>query len=352
MIGMTEPVKISGEVAASGSVVFQLKKLTDDLLESNEPEELKEASGQLYSLFSSITGIDDNSDNPADSTGVNLPDGKAISPKDAARCVLDFARTSKFLKGIRAALHELQKRFPDEQIEILYAGCGPFAPLAVTLSTQFNAAQIKFTLLDIHSRSLESARRLFETFGKADYVGDYVPADAATYVHPGKPHLIITETMQRALENEPQVAITSNLASGLRSGGIFIPEKITIDVCFYDPNKEYLTQPAAFDENRPASDIQENSRVRINLGRIFELRGETVSDFSGVTLKIPKEMNENLKLMLRTTVTVFDFVVLGEYESGITNPLPLHDLDMTGSGNAIEFVYCAGAKPGFKYRRV
>lgn len=353
-----DSTKTSSAPSSGNPYISQLKQITDELLFLDHPGKLMAAARRLHSLCSNITGIMDDSDNPADSLNTLLPTGTAISPKAAARCILDFARTSKFLRGIHDALLTLQKRFPQEPIEILYAGCGPFAPLAIALATRFNASQLQFTLLDIHSRSLNSARQLVQTLGLDAYVRDYIQADAASYIHQpqGSLHMVITETMQRALEKEPQVAITLNLAPQLPQGGILIPEKITVDACLYDPTKEFLPQSAGFNEAAESLETLQANRVRIHLGRVFELTAENSSDLSAktslptVTLNIPDEVNDRLSLMLVTVVTVFDAIVLNEYESGITNPVILHDFGKAEKGTRIEFHYSSGSNPGFKYR--
>ena len=340
----------------------RLKRITDELLSPHEDREaLRAAATELYSLFSSVAGIDENSNYAGDSDETWLASGKAISPKDAARCLLDYGRTSKFLRGIYAAILEAQQRFPDTTIEILYAGCGPFAPLAVPLTTRFSSTEIQFTLLDIHQRSLDAAQRIFQASGQTAFVRDYIQCDAAVYKRASHQpiHMILTEAMQTALEKEPQVALTMNLAPQLCLGGIFIPEKIAIDCCLCDLSKEF---PDESDEIQSLSQEETvKDSFRIPLGRILELTAENCGALSGsnddqggmahlpkVILEVPADIDGELNIMLLTTITVFNSVALDHYESGLTSPRVFHDLGKIGGRKRMEFAYCFGDKPGFK----
>lgn len=336
----------------------QLKQITDELLFKNEPQELEHAAIRLHSLFSKTTGLTDDSDIPADSEQILLPHGQAISPKDAARCALDSCRTAKFLKGTYTAVLEAQKRFPNTPIHVLYAGCGPFATLAIPLATQFSAGQIQFTLLDINHRSLEAAQCVVQSLGLENYVAAYVQADATVYVHPDPFHVVITEAMQKALTKEPQVAITLNLAPQLCAGGIFIPERIAIDACLYDLAKEFASLPAEASESGSSPGSFGAERIRIKLGRILELTAESFPDhfnercLPSIVLDTPGAITDGANLMLMTTITVFESIVLREYESGLTHPLHLLDFTASTCGSPIEFTYCLGSRPGFRYRWV
>src|SRR5205823_6415730 len=130
-----------------------------------------------HDLFARITWLGLQPDLPGE--GIALPGGIAISPQDAARCVLDTRRTSTFLRGLENAIAQASARFPGETIRILYAGCGPFAPFCVLPLLQFPALDVQFTLLDIHQTSLDAAMQLAETLGVQSRIRDYIRCDAA-----------------------------------------------------------------------------------------------------------------------------------------------------------------------------
>lgn len=330
---------------------------------------LRSAAAELYALFSSVTGVGDDSNHPGDSEETWLAGGKAISPRDAARCVLDYGRTSKFLRGAHAAILEARKRFPGTTIEILYAGCGPFATLAVPLAARFAPSEVRFTLLDVSGRSLDAARHVFQTFGLAASVRDYIQCDAASYRRgAGRPiHIVLAEAMQAALEEEPQVAVTMNLAPQLCPGGIFVPETIAVDVCLCDLTKEFTNIPAGADGGGDHPAGVDGGGRRIGLGRVLELDAESCRGRSaagrgdgrgvsarlrGFTLDVPPGAGGGLSVMLLTAVTVFGPIVLGECESGVTCPRVLYDLGKVEEGARLEFAYHVGKRPGFEYRLV
>jgi hypothetical protein len=222
---------------------------------------------------------------------------------------------------------------------VLYAGCGPYATLAIPLTTQFRSEQVQFTLLDIHRRSLDAVHGVAETLGVAEYIRDSIECDAAEYRHSGQPvHVIVTEVMQKALMKEPQVAVTLNLAPQLCDGGIFIPENIALDICV-----------AEVVNGMPR--LHDLDSERINLGRVFEIRPETRS-FPAVKLRVPVRLAGNRRLCILTHITVFDSITLDDLQTWLTYPTPLLDTAGLDEGTEIEFNYEMGQFPKLDYKIV
>lgn len=327
---------------------MDLSQITEELLFLNDNHgRLRTSADQYYRILSQTTGISDESSFYEDEIETYLADGKAISPKNAARCVLDYRRTSLFLRGIYAAINEAQKRFPGKKIEILYAGCGPFAALAVPFCLKFSSEEICFTLIDIHRRSLDSAAKIFQKYGFENFISDYIQSDAAFFRtgNDKKFHIIVTETMQKTLEKEPQVAITLNLADQLYENGIFIPQKITVEACLANFQKEFV-----FDSDK------QPERERIKLGKIFELTSESFAEkenlFSPKTLEIPAHPLSLSSFMLLTKIEIFDSFKLDDYNSGLTYPTILHEIGELKAGQKIRFQYITGKNPHFEFRLI
>jgi hypothetical protein len=171
--------------------------------------------------------------------------------------------------------------------------------------------------------------------------------------------------MQAALEQEPQVAITLNLAPQLCRGGIFVPEEIAVDACLCDLTKEFSMMPAEVGDGSSTADAG-GDRRRIHLGRVLELTAESCRDRAaeGVggdgygaltrprcfTLDAPTAARGSLNLALLTSVKVFGPIALGDYESAITCPRFLCDMGRVDGAARVEFAYRVGERPGFEYR--
>jgi hypothetical protein len=313
----------------------ELHAITDQLLFSEDNTKLTRAARQLYHLFLKIAGsLDSDHDS-------QLPDGRALSASEAAQCVLDVARTAKFLRGVFAAVSKAQQQFPGKRIEVVYAGCGPFAPLIIPIAKRFDPAIVRITLIDIHQESLDSVQRLVEVFGIQEHIRSFQQEDASSYTHDLPIDILIVETMQRALVAEPQVAVTLNLTKQLRREGILIPEEIAVDLAAVNLEKEF-------------TDL-DTTKVRIDLGVVFQLTRDSslAIDRDGSFLACVKNvgpLEKHLTLCLFTRIRIFDTIELGYYESGITFIHPLHDLSLSENSNRLEFTYRLGPKPGFAYR--
>ena len=318
----------------------QLKSITETILFN--PKDYKgiyEGVHQLHDIFAEATEV--RAGNITDND-INLPSGNAVSTIKAAHCLLEFERTAVFLRGIYKAILQLKNDFPNQRLHILYAGCGPYATLLTPLTSIFSGDEVAFHLLDINENSIEAAKKLYTDLKLADYVNEWILADATTYRVPdGKVvHLMISETMLNALRKEPQVAIMLNLIPQLPAKGLFIPNEITVSAQLLSPKLET--------ERNLTPDLEPE---RINLGNIYTIGRDNCATHQPVTIQIPEDIGAFRQLSLLTAINTYADEKLGTYSTSLTMPMRLFYAD-EHAGKQLRFKYKMGDKPGFEYEWV
>ncbi len=327
--------------------------------------EIIQAIAQLHDTLADITGVRGDVRQAELDVETYLPQGMAVSPYLAAKCLVEVYRTRQYLQAVHAAIQEARRRFAPEPIHVLYAGCGPYATLAIPLMTQFPAGSVMFTLLDIHTQSIQAVRRLVETLSLAGYVQDIVQADATMYRAPAgqRPHVLVMELLQGALVREPQVAATFNLAPQLRPGGILVPERVTVDACLADREAENFATLVRRDATGFPVDHQEAISRRIPLGRLLALHlaavkqhqnsrgpGHLPAALPARTITVPPYPAGSDQFMLLTTVKIFGPFRLANYESEVCHPVILYALNGVPPGSRITFTYTLEQNPGLRWK--
>lgn len=263
-----------------------------------------------------------------DANGRRLPTGTAISPRDAAMCTTDAPRTVAFIRGVAAAFTHVREQLPGETVEVVYAGTGPLAPLILPLLALDLLASTRITFIDINDESVRSVRMLAHRFAIS---GDhsFVVCDATGYKHNRPIHLAITETMQRALTVEPQVAIAMNLTRQLHDVGVMVPERVHVELCA---------------ENQRRGSVQ-------RIATTFELSVATIRDgglVAPLEVLMPKVEG---RVLLSTSIRTFGEYCVSPGESGLTMPEYLWDLGNVKELEAVVFWYEISDRPGIRYRR-
>ena len=332
--------------------------------ETSSPEALQNALSAFVKLCSDITGIVPDPSFDAWAEDSLLNNGVAINPNAAAHCAMDYKRSTVFIRGVYAAIKTLKSRFPGTPLEILYAGCGPFATLLLPILGKFSAGELKLNLLDIHQRSIDSVELLLTHFGLDTHTVCTIKGDACHYKHDQKLHLVVAETMQKSLEQEPQFAVTANLAPQLSPGGIFIPQQIEVTLCLADLEyeKELLGQSLQRDPAVPdiasrryslatvCTLTPQNAAAQIGKARHSSHNGAL--ELQPTTVIIPPTAdNTRLDAALFTRITVFESYCLDDYESQITLPLKCHEFAILTEGARYRVSYQLGSYPrcNFEY---
>jgi hypothetical protein len=339
----------------------QLKSVTTALVDPNKPMyTLRPEVLELISILENSQNIQAThhvETTGIDTTDIDIADGEtrtsnglALSPTMAAMCAKDYVRTIAFIRGTHAAIVDIRHRFPDRPAHILYAGCGPFATLAVPLMSLFSSLEAKFTLLDIHTDSIISAKSIIETLSLSQSVASFETLDASSYHLNTKqePDIILIEVMQACLASEPQVAVTRHLMSQT-SSALLIPEDVSIKLILVDTSKE-------FNVNSTAPNGEVTKRDRIPLASVFVLNRETVelwkynssNQLPGALVHIPESVEKRYQPMLFTEITVYQNHQLKDYASGLTCPKTLSSISKFKADDDIQFYYELGQCPQLK----
>ena len=296
----------------------QLRHITSVFIKDTiDYEELNEAIKTYKEILQSLNLID--LDTPENRTDVHATGGVAIAPSWAALCVEDAIRTRQFVRGVHQAIEQvLAEKKDSSPVEILYAGTGPFATLVLCLLPQYTPQQIKLTLLEINDISFRAVESVFEQLGFQNFVRELSQENAVTFQIQHSPDIIISETMLRALDKEPQIAIMMNLLAQAKPDVIMIPQNIRLNLGVSRFNNETLSP-----EYQNLSKLLETDATSL-------LAYRQASAFPSIRIKINLDKYRVYQdLGIHTDIQVFEDCHISFNQSGLTIPKKILDIGST-----------------------
>lgn len=331
----------------------QLQGLAARILDPEKQlADLIPAAAELRDLFEQRTGFTIDPDRDIAAGQTRLESGLAISPVLAAMCIRELFRTLAFIRGLAAAIEDAA--IADRPARVLYAGCGPYALLALPLMALFPREKVAFTLLDIHPQCLDSAQALIDSFGLRQSVAECICADATCYRIPEdkKPDVIVSETMAVCLHNEPQVTIARRLHSQAPEA-ILVPQAVSVEACLLNYAREHVFMPADYTGEFPLP-----QRDRVNLGKIFELNAGSICSWENIDgdrlpagrVNIPESFESRYQPHLLTHIVVYGKNELHDYDCSLTIPQRLRG--KIEGGEKLQFHYQLGNNPELRYEFV
>lgn len=314
-----------------------------------DPAELKIAVESYKKLMLDLSDLDLGQE--VNRENLTFHKGIAIGPSWAAMCLDDINRTQKFVKGTFEAVEELLgTREGTGPIQLLYAGTGPYATLILPLLATYSEKDIQLRLMEVNSASFDHVLQVFEKLGFESYLQEALQVDASIYQFPEETQvdLVLSETMQRALDTECQVSIYLNLQQQFGDDFLFIPQQILLSF-------GVLTSSSSRG-NTPFHDVE-------SLTPVFALNQRTQKDFLEGNYVTEKEnqfrrvrkkisgskFTEGALPAILTEIQVFRSTWLKTYESGLTVP-KIVALDLRGLGDFImDFQYEISEDPRLNY---
>jgi hypothetical protein len=301
---------------------LRLHSITNKLLDTGKYnyQDLFSISKEYYDFLVEVIDLDPDAEQNRSSRKY-FDNGYSIGLTWAAMCIKDIMRTKKFVDGLYQAVCDVQKNIGSKPVHILYAGTGPFATLVLPLTARFTSQELQFTLIEVNEDSYNCVNKLFHTLNLQEYIHHSEQVDATKWKLPVDLgiDIFLSETMQRALKCEQQVAICMNIVPQLSPKVLMIPENI-------------ILKSALIHYESPNPNLEIASPIVNSFGTIFELNKETILqntfayneakgnyNFPPIILDIPKPTTEKVPtLNILTEIVVYGEDIITYNESGLT----------------------------------
>jgi len=287
-------------------------------LNQQNPDEIAKSYADL------LAGIVDRS-NLSDQN-LHLETGMALGSIWAADCVNDAKRTVSYLRAILCAIKDRKKEKP---LHLLYVGTGPFATLILPALCYFDSSVFNVTLLEVNETSIVQLKRVIDKLELDSRVKGYINCNAVDLKVTGAYDIVISETMQSALEREQQTSIFWNLYDQLPESTLFIPEKIVLKVAGYhsDQPKNLISVANFFElSHRSNRHHLEKLKIEDQWFKVFEY------------------------LTIQTTIHLYKKNQLKPFESGLTYPKILLGLTPELKGKQMQFSFEQDRNPQIVYK--
>lgn len=304
--------------------------------------------------------------------------GLVLSPLNCSRTIRDINRLDFYIKSLHKLVADLLKS--RTQIHLVYPACGPFAPLLMPLLTFYSKQQLvapdqlRVTLIDIQSGAVKTLQQLAEDLGVSGYIDSIVEGDASTYAPKQAFDILLLEASHHGFSREAHLMLARQLLPHLKPSGVMLPCEISVKAALVIGQQEFVEQ---WREQSAAEPIELDDVIikqRVELGEVASLDRYSMLSTDILTLPDGQELAkcntlplpENCSdiaqrlLVIYSEFKGYDGVSLGQYQSGISHPLPIpsvcidfiprspmpDDL-LLQNGDHIEFFYRLTGSTGF-----
>ncbi|MDT0554386.1 hypothetical protein [Patiriisocius hiemis] len=305
---------------------LSFKSLTQVLLETSSEAEEVTVAKSLAALYEELLAQSSSKDQYASTFPTHVDGGIALSSQHALDCLQDPLRTVRFIKATYHAIRDAQSIFKNQQIELVYAGCGPGAPIVLPLLSMFSPKELAITLVDINQSSITSVEALIKFLDATAYFRKSYLGNAIEYKHDTSLplHIVVSETMDKGLIKEPQVAITQNLVPQLNPKGILIPEAIDIftEHTFYskEPYFDIYKNVLELGPTYKSSDTQYLFSINKNIAPSPNF------EFISENIEVPEDFTETPDVSIFAKIIIYKDLELLKSKSLISNPYCVQSL--------------------------